>query len=144
MASRHKARILAMMGLYQIDLVNQELANVLKFDYYDKPLSQEEKEYAEFLIKGVVENQKEIDKYIQESSQNWELSRISLVNRAILRLSIFSLMKEPMLPYKVIIDEALELAREYEDNESIRFINGILDSIRKKLGRTQEESKWKS
>ncbi len=133
MPSRHTGRVLALMGLYQIDLVDQDLKSVLEFQYYDKPTTAEEREYATFLIKGVVENLDLIDTYIQDHSENWELSRISPVNRAILRLSVLSLLKEPLLPYQVVINEALELTREFETQESVKFINGVLDSIRRKL-----------
>lgn len=121
------------MGLYQIDLVDQDINQVLKFAYYDKPTTSEERDYASFLIKGVVENWDLIDRYIEEHSENWEISRISSVNRAILRLSILSFLKEPLLPHTIVIDEALELTKEFENKDSIGFVNGVLDSIRKKL-----------
>lgn len=133
MASRRKGRILALMGLYQIDLVDVPLEDVLKYRYYDKPTTEDERDYASFLIKGVVENWEMLDNTIKEHSVHWELSRISIVNRCILRLSILSFLKEPMLPPSIVIDEALELTREFESEESIGFINGVLDSIRKKL-----------
>ncbi|MCC5813354.1 MAG: transcription antitermination factor NusB [Leptospira sp.] len=133
MASRHRGRILALMGLYQIDLVAQDLEEVLKFKFYDKPVTEDEKEYARFLIKGVVDNWETIDKHIGNHSVHWELDRISTVNRSILRLSILSFMKEPLLPPQIIIDEALELTKEFESQDSIKFINGVLDSIRKTL-----------
>jgi transcription antitermination protein NusB len=132
-SSRRKGRILALMGLYQIDLVNPPLPEVLSFRYYDKPTTDEEKEYASFLIKGVVDNWEMIDTQIKEHSVHWEISRISIVNRCILRLSILSFLKEPLLPASIVIDEALELTREFESEDSIGFINGVLDSIRKKL-----------
>ncbi|NCN09131.1 MAG: transcription antitermination factor NusB [Leptospira sp.] len=133
MASRHRGRVLALMGLYQTDLVEASLKDVLTFAYFDKPTTQEEREHATFLIKGVVDNWEKIDTIIKENSANWELSRISIVNRSILRLSIFSMMQEEWTPAAVIIDEALLLTREYESEESVGFINGILDSIKKKL-----------
>lgn len=133
MASRRTGRVLALMGLYQIDLVGQDLDQVLKFAYYDKPTTEDEREYARFLIKGVVENWEMIDRYIEDHSEHYELSRISSVNRAILRLSILSFMKENLLPHQVVIDEALELTKEFENKDSLGFINGVLDSVRKKL-----------
>ncbi len=133
MASRHRGRVLALMGLYQTDLVKTPLHEVLTFRYFDKPSTQDEMEYATFLIKGVVKNWERIDSIIKENSENWELSRISIVNRSILRLSIFSLMEEKLTPPAVVIDEALTLTREYESEDSVGFINGILDSINKKL-----------
>jgi N utilization substance protein B len=133
MASRRKGRVLALMGLYQIDLVQADLKDALTFRYYDKPTTEDEREYAGFLIKGVVENWEMIDTLIRDHSEKWDISRISTVNRCILRLSILSFLKENLLPATVVIDEALELTREFESEESVGFINGVLDSIRKKV-----------
>lgn len=132
-SSRRKGRILALMGLYQIDLVDPPIQEVLNFRYYDKSTTEEEREYATFLIKGVVDNWEMIDNHIKEHSVHWEISRISIVNRCILRLSILSFLKEPLLPASIIIDEAIGLTREFESEDSVGFINGVLDSIRKKL-----------
>lgn len=83
-------------------------------------------------MKGVVENRKAIDTLIKKYSENWELSRISVVNRCILRLSILSLQKEPFLAAPVVINEAVELTKEFETDESAQFINGLLDAFYKK------------
>ncbi len=83
-------------------------------------------------MKGVVENKKSIDTLIKKYSENWELSRISVVNRCILRLSILSLQKEPFLAAPVVISEAVELTKEFETEESANFINGLLDAFYKK------------
>ncbi|WP_411822161.1 transcription antitermination factor NusB [Leptospira sp. 'Mane'] len=132
MSSRHTGRSLALMCLYQIDLVGVEPSKAMKFDWYDKKISKEEKDYAIFLVKGVVENRPEIDTLIKKYSENWELSRISVVNRCILRLSILSLKKEPFLAAPVVINEAVELTKEFETDESANFINGLLDAFYKK------------
>ena len=132
MSSRHTGRSLALMCLYQIDLVGVEPSKAMKFDWYDKKTSKEEKDYAIFLVKGVVENREEIDTLIKKYSENWELSRISVVNRCILRLSILSLKKEPYLAAPVVINEAVELTKEFETDESANFINGLLDAFYKK------------
>lgn len=131
MSSRHRGRTLALMCLYQMDLVSQTPERALKFDWYDKPISDSEKEYATFLVKGVSKNQKRIDELIQNYSKNWDFSRISVVNRCILRLSLLSFIKEEELPGKVVLDEAIELTKEFETEESVQFINGILDAIGK-------------
>ncbi|EKJ88790.1 transcription antitermination factor NusB [Leptospira meyeri serovar Hardjo str. Went 5] len=120
------------MCLYQIDLVGTDPDRAMKFDWYDKKITREEKEYAVFLVKGVVENRKAIDTLIKKYSENWELSRISVVNRCILRLSILSLQKEPFLAAPVVINEAVELTKEFETDESAQFINGLLDAFYKK------------
>ncbi|WCL48215.1 transcription antitermination factor NusB [Leptospira sp. GIMC2001] len=133
MASRRKGRILALMGLYQIDLVKTPIDEALTFKYYDKPTTDDERDYAKALIKGVVDNWELIDNTIKDNSKNWDIKRISIVNRCILRLSIYSLMNEQFVPHQVVIDEALELTREFESEESVGFINGLLDAVHKKL-----------
>lgn len=132
MSSRHRGRSLALMCLYQIDLVGTEPNRAMKFDWYDKKITSEEQEYATFLVKGVVQKSKEIDTLIKKYSENWELSRISVVNRCILRLSILSLLEEPFLAPAVVISEAVELTKEFETEESAQFINGLLDAFYKK------------
>lgn len=132
MSSRHRGRSLALMCLYQIDLVGADPKKAMKFDWYDKKISKEEKGYAIFLVKGVVEKRIEIDNLITKYSKNWELSRISVVNRCILRLSILSFLKEPLLAAPVVINEAVELTKEFETEESANFINGLLDAFYKK------------
>lgn len=132
MSSRHKSRTIALQGLYQIDLVASSLKDVLSFKWYDKESSKEDREYAEFLIRGVLDNWDFLDNLIQKHSANWEISRMSVVNRCILRLSIFSFWKEPNLHKSVVIDEALVLTGEFESDESVKFVNGILDSVLEK------------
>ncbi|MCE9499567.1 MAG: transcription antitermination factor NusB [Leptospira sp.] len=131
MSARHTGRVLALQSLYQLDLVKPSLSEVLSFDWYDKKIDESEKEMATSLIMGVVENWETIDNIIKEYSRNWEFSRISVVNRCILRLSIYSLSNQKEIPARVVINEALELTREFEREESVSFINGILDAILK-------------
>ena len=131
MASRHKARVIAMQALYQIDLTSVNIADALSFSWYDKVIEEEEKELATKLIKGVVKNWEVLDNIIKTYSVNWDFQRISVVNRCILRLSIYSLINQRDIPALVIINEALELTREFETESSVSFINGILDAVYK-------------
>lgn len=137
MASRHKSRSIALQALYQIELTGVSEKEALSFKWYDKKLTEEEKEHASELVKGVVKNWELLDKIIRTYSINWDFERISIVNRGILRLSIYSLINQREIPAKVVINEALELTREFEADSSIGFINGILDAIYKdELART--------
>lgn len=131
MASRHKSRAIALQSLYQIDLANVKIEDALSFAWYDKALDVEEKELATILIKGVVKNWEILDNIIKTYSLNWGFDRISVVNRCILRLSIYSLINQRDVPALVVINEALELTREFETESSVSFINGILDSVYK-------------
>ncbi len=131
MASRHKARVIAMQALYQIDLTSVNISDALSFSWYDKVILEEEKELATKLIKGVVKNWEVLDNIIKTYSVNWDFQRISVVNRCILRLSIYSIINQRDIPALVIINEALELTREFETESSVSFINGILDAVYK-------------
>ena len=88
--------------------------------------------FMEELARGTVEKAPDIDKLISDKSANWRLERMSVVDRNILRLAIYE-MSNLDTPPPVVIDEAIELARQFSGDESIAFINGVLDAIRKDL-----------
>ncbi|MEM7179826.1 MAG: transcription antitermination factor NusB [Spirochaetota bacterium] len=131
MASRNKSRTIALQGLYQIEIAGHTLEEVLNFHWYEKKIHQTEREYSEQLIKGVVKNWKLLDTLIKTYSENWEFNRISVINRCILRISIYSMINLRDTPPKVIMNEALELTRRFEGDSSVSFVNGILDSVYK-------------
>ncbi|MDX1958123.1 MAG: transcription antitermination factor NusB [Leptospiraceae bacterium] len=131
MSSRHKSRAICLQGLYQIELANVDLDEVLSYRWYEKSISEDEKELSTKLIKGVVENWETLDSIIKAYSKNRDFDRISIVNRCILRLSIFSLINMRELASRIVINEAIELTREFESEESVGFVNGILDSVYK-------------
>lgn len=119
------------MALYQLELTGPPLKEVLKFKWYDKKTEQEERDFAVSIVNGVVKNQEQIDTLIKKYSKNWDFSRISVVNKAILRLSVYALLHTWEVPKNVTIDEAVELTKEFESEESARFVNGVLDAILK-------------
>ncbi len=129
--ARHKARVAALQGLYQYELTKNPLEEILSLKWYEKPLNLEEKELATKLINGVVKNWDTLDNIIKAYSLNRELDQISIVNRCVLRLSIYALVNMKEIPARITINEALELAREFESEESVSFINGILNSVYK-------------
>lgn len=139
MSSRHKGRVVALQGLYQIDLVQNPIDQVLTFSWYNKKIAEDEKESASLLINGVVRNWEIIDNIIKTYSIKRDFKRISVVNRCILRLSIYSLINQRDIPPKVVINEALELTREFENENSVSFVNGILNAIYKDELINQEE-----
>ncbi len=102
--------------------------------YYDTLYSEESEKqpkpdrFMEELVRGTVANAGEIDKKIEAKSENWRLQRMPVVDRNILRLAIYELTQQAV-PAPVIIDEALELARQFSGDESLSFINGILDAV---------------
>jgi N utilization substance protein B len=132
---RHKARILAMQALFQYDTRGTErppLEQLLSFNWMDYAVPEEEQEFARTIIRQTLEHIDEIDRQITERLVGWEFSRLSPVNRAILRTGVAQLKymaQEADAP--VVIDECIQLSRKYDDVQSAAFVNGILDSVQR-------------
>ncbi|MDP3142401.1 MAG: transcription antitermination factor NusB [Candidatus Omnitrophota bacterium] len=132
MRKRTLARELALKFLYQIDITKDSAQAKLDFFWENQEESEVAvREFADILIKGVIANLEIIDKKIDQFADNWELKRMAVVDRNILRLSTFELFFLADIPPKVTINEAVELAKRFGDVNSGRFINGILDKIHK-------------
>ncbi len=130
----HRARILAMQAIYQCEYLDHQVDDLVEFNWIDFAVPDGEKKMAAKIISGVKEYHKEIDTIIRDYSTNWHFDRISRVNRAILRISIYQYLYDD-IPEKVIIDEAIKLAREYAEDDASRFVNGVLDAVFKSLER---------
>jgi N utilization substance protein B len=138
--SRHRAREAAVQMLYQWEVGRQPLAGVLETFWTltppaSTPVSDELRGFAARLATGVVDALATIDPMITETAVHWRLERMNVLDRLILRLAIYEFLHEPETPAKVVINEALELARTFGADDSVRFANGILDAIRKTLER---------
>lgn len=94
--------------------------------------------FVESLVRGTTANFESLDRLIAERAENWRLERMPYVDRNILRMAIYE-MKHMGTPAPVVIDEALELARRYSEQEAIPFLNGVLDSVRKLIGPTTSQ-----
>jgi N utilization substance protein B len=137
MAARHRSRHRAVQILYQCDLRGLAPDEAFR-NFYDGLYSEESDdppahdEFMEELVHGVLASRDEIDKRIEEFSANWRIERMSVVDRNILRLAVHEFL-EKKNPPAVVIDEALELARRFSGDESIAFINGVLDAVHRKI-----------
>jgi N utilization substance protein B len=137
MPARHRSRQRALQVLFQWDLTKQPVENAIS-SYYDTLYSEENEEqpapdaFMEALATGASEMAAGIDRKIEEKSENWRLERMPVVDRNILRLAVYEMMQEKT-PRAVVIDEALELARKFSGEESVSFINGILDAVNKEM-----------
>ena len=133
MAARHRSRRRALQVLFEWDMRGEPVDRAIAH-YYDTLYSEETEsqprpdKFMEELARGTVANAEEIDKTIEARAENWRLARMPLVDRNILRLAIYEL-KQKAVPAPVVIDEALELARQFSSDESLPFINGILDAV---------------
>jgi len=127
--SRRLARRTALQLLYQIDLTQCSTADALANTAVETPLSSADQEFAHLLVKGVRERLQELDELIARFAKDWTLERMSVVDRNILRLAIFELRYMPDVPTKVSINEAVELAKAFSDEQAAKFINGILGTV---------------
>lgn len=114
------------------------LEELVSFDWLDeeKQKSLDEEGTAVFaraLIAGTLENVNEIDKLIRDHLENWDISRLKRVDLAVLRMSVYSLMFQSDISPPIVIDEAIGICREFGTDDSYKFVNGVLDSIRKTI-----------
>ena len=98
-------------------------------------MSEDHRTFATSLADGVTARIAEIDPIIAEAAEHWRIERMNVMDRLILRLAVFEFLHQAETPAKVVINEALELARTFSNDDSVRFINGILDAVRRKLER---------
>lgn len=129
MGKRHKARELAMQALYAFEISDEPIEAVLDNVLNRRNPPHDVAEFTILLATRTVQHRREIDELIAQKVKRWELSRIAMVDRNILRLAICELLHFPDIPQKVSINEAIELAKTYSTEESGRFVNGILDSV---------------
>ena len=134
--ARHRARQQALQLLYQWDIRRTPLEEIMR-GYYDSLLISEESPlrprrdvFAEALFRGAVNDIACIDEQITRHAEHWKIQRMPSVDRNILRLAVYEMMHTETPP-AVAIDEALELARRFSGEESVHFVNGVLDAIRK-------------
>ncbi len=131
----HRARVLAMQAIFQLEFQSRDLEDILRFDWIDYQIPDDEAQFAGKLIKGVVKHSDIINKVIAQYSENWKMERISAVNKSILRVAIYQMKFMPKeIPPRVAIDEAIRLSKKYGESDSSRFINGILDAVHKDEG----------
>lgn len=128
MAKRSKARQVAMQMLYQVDLnpdVDGRMVREMIAERLSDPALQS---FAWGLFAGTMEHRPQLDERIQQVAENWKLSRMAATDRAVLRLGAFELL-QTSVPLRVVIDEAVELAKKFGSRQSSQFVNGILDRL---------------
>jgi N utilization substance protein B len=135
MLSRRKARECALQMLFQWDLGKGSIAAVPDLFWSNTQLVEGEplRAAANELFFGTTENVAEIDQLVRAHAEHWRLERMAAVDRNILRLAVYELIRCRETPPAVVINEALEIAHKFSGEESVHFINGVLDSIRKEI-----------
>ena len=134
MASRRKGRILAFQALYSWEANKEEPDEIASFSWLDKGnLDPVTSNFSRLLVLGTIENIYPVDDMIRRHLQNWDFSRLNKVDLAVLRMSAYTLMYQQDIPPSIVIDEAIGISKEYGTDDSFRFINGVLDGIRRTL-----------
>ena len=129
MRKRTKARESVLQVLYQADITGDPVDAILNQYWHDRKRNPEVIEFASEIVRGTSEHLSEIDAIISKHSENWEISKMPIVDRNILRFAIYELLYMDDIPPKVTIDEAVELASRFSTPNSGKFINGVLDKI---------------
>ncbi len=134
MSSRHRSRQRALQILFLWDAHRQPIEDAMRA-FYDTLYSEEHPErdaFVDGLVNGTIQHLKEVDERISRHAEHWRMDRMLAVDRNILRLAVYEMMHGDTPP-AVAIDEALELARKFSNEESVQFVNGVLDAVNREL-----------
>lgn len=132
--ARRKSRIIAFQAIFSWDAGGETLEDLLQFSWVDSKQNLDESDlsFSRVLIAGTIENIEQIDELIKTHlAKNWTFDRLNKVTLAILRISIFSIIHQKEISPSIVIDEAIDLAKQFDSDESFKFINAMLDTIRK-------------
>jgi len=131
MSSRHRAREHVLKALYALELGEQSRDEIRQSIIEDGGIDETAMNFARTLFNKAGENIPVIDVYISRLATNWDIERLAVVDKNILRIAICEVEFMPDIPIKVAINEAIELAKKYSTLESTAFVNGILDKVMK-------------
>ncbi|MGB9720968.1 MAG: transcription antitermination factor NusB [bacterium] len=135
--SRRLARELALKILYCYDSGRKEIPVIIEENLDKKKYDSSVKKFTKKLVMSTIENLERIDEQIKSVIKNWEYNRISTIDKLILRMGVCELLFFEDIPYEVTINEAIEIAKKFGNEESNKFVNGILDAIVKKMRKNE-------
>lgn len=130
MGRRRQGRETALQVLYLCDTGKMNVEEAFRIVSYGSPADEKTLAFARELADGAEIHKDDLDAHIRSLARNWSLERMAAVDRNILRMSSYELLFHPTTPIKVVIDEALEIAKSFSSAESSKFINGILDKVK--------------
>jgi len=134
MGRRRKAREIALQFLYQLDLHGAVDPEPYEAEFWARHhVDDAAREFAERLVRGTKQNQAKVDGLLGQYAEHWDLERMAVVDRNILRMALYELAWHPEVPPKVVINEAIEIAKKFGTQESSRFVNGVLDRVLREL-----------
>lgn len=128
MGARHQARERALQILFQHDIHGKAAVHLDEF-WREYTASDESKAFADRLVRGVLEHKQELDATIGKYATNWTVNRMPIVDRNILRAGLYELLWLDEVPAKVTMDEAIELAKSFGDDDASKFVNAVLDKV---------------
>lgn len=135
--ARRKSRIIAFQGIYSWDVGSISESQVLEFswvsDEVKNNLGVDGLTFAKLLVSGTIEHIAEVDEMIKKHIINWDFERLNKVDLAVLRISTYPLMFQKDIHPSIIIDEAIDIVKEFGTDDSFKFVNAVLDSIRKEV-----------
>jgi len=136
-AARRRARAAALQMLYQSEVgrsgAHETIATYWQVHDGVEDIDEDQREFANGLVRDTLERVESIDQLLAAHARNWRVERMAVIDRLVLRLAVAELLTQPATPPKVVINEALELARTFSGEESVPFVNGVLDAVRKEL-----------
>lgn len=135
--ARRQSRVLALRALFSMEIGKQPPETALEQSLEGEPAGFAD--YARTLVEGVGADRERIDALVRQFSRGWAVGRLAAVDRNVLRIAVYELLHEESIPANVIVSEAVSLAGIYSSEESPRFVNGILASVAKEIGRELQE-----
>jgi transcription antitermination protein NusB len=126
---RHAARVVALQALYEIDAVSHAVAAVMPARLEEQPLNDDLREFAYWLVNGVLANKTQLDSLISENAPEFPLKDLAYIDRNVLRMALYEFFLTDATPAKAAINEAVELAKTYGSDGSGRFVNGVLGTL---------------
>jgi len=136
MTKRRQARELVLKGLYAYEIYPRDVDEIFNELIRDSALEEDHRVFARYYMELVVKNIELLDREITRLAENWDLGRIAIIDKIILRMALCEIRFMPDIPEKVSVNEAIDLAKEYSTTESSGFVNGILDAAMSKAPRT--------
>ena len=134
MGRRRKAREVALQFLYQLDQHGEIDPTSHEAEFWSRhPVDDETRAFASALVRGTTSRHTQVDEIIAQYAEHWDLDRMAVVDRNILRLAVYELLDDRAVPPKVAINEAIEISKKFGTQESSRFINGVLDRAHREL-----------
>lgn len=142
MGLRRKGRELALQALYQLEVLGADASRPEALaSFWDRTgASEAAKAFGRELVAGVWADRARIDGLIAAATEHWRFERLALVDLCVLRLATHELLRHPRVPTRVVLDEAIEIARRFGNTESPAFVNGVLDAIAARLGVKEDEA----